>query len=333
MELEFWWMFIPALVLLSVAVAASVMLAVLGKKKKGGLPVANTDRLRGNPAYARSLRRRVISLTVLGVILLLSLSSAVLTSSRPVTRTIENPVKYTRDIVMCLDVSGSMIETDISVIQTFKELIKNFKGERVSMVVFNSISSQVFPLTDDYEYVNTQLDYVLKGFFTDPADPGYDIVKYTVNDKGASLIGDGLTACSMSFEFDDPDRSRSIILATDNVPNGVSTVSLSDAVGLAKNKGVKVYSINPGSIEYETQQPLPAQEDELRAVSTDTGGIYFQLDDTGTVTEIVKAIGKDQTSEVKADPIITKNDDPNILIWIMIALTIPGVFVYRRLTA
>jgi len=332
MALEFWWMFIPALVIVAVSITASIMIGARRKKRLAGIPLANTSRLRKNPAFSKSLNRRRIALSVLAALLLLSLSSSVLAASRPVTRTIENPVKYTRDIVLCLDVSGSMIETDISIIEKFKELIKSFNGERVSMVVFNSISSQVFPLTDDYAYINTQLDYVFNGFFVNPNAPGYDIVKYTVNDTGASLIGDGLTACTMSFEFDDPERSRSVILATDNVPNGESTVALSDAVGLAKNRGVKIYAINPGSVDFDTQAPLPEREDELRAVAVDTGGIYFQLEYAGTVDEIVSAIAKDQTSEVKSEPIITKNDDPTILIWIMVILTIPAVFVYRRLS-
>jgi len=332
MDLEYGWIFIPGAALVVVATVILLMAGIIKSKRTVGVPLANTSRLTKSKGYRDSLRRRRVILVTVAAFLLVAMSSALLVASRPVSKTIETPVKYTRDIVLCLDVSGSMIETDIQIIQKFKDLIKSFNGERVSMVAFNSTASQVFPLTDDYAYVDKQLDYVFNGFFTNPPEPGYDYIKYTFNNQSASLIGDGLTACTMSFEFDDPDRSRSVILATDNVPNGESTVSLSDAVGLAKNNGVKVYSINPGSVDYETKEVLPEQESELQDVSENTDGQYFALQNENTISEIVNAISRDQTSEIKADPIVTKNDDPNLFLWIFLVISVPVVFVYRRLT-
>jgi hypothetical protein len=331
MDLEFSWLYLPAIAFVIVIVAASLMVGIV-RRKSVGVPLANTKRLRDNPAFSRKLRTRIIALGVLALLLLVTMSSAVLASSRPVTKTIDNPVKYNRDIVLCLDVSGSMVNTDTQLIQKFKDLLKGFKGERVSMVVFNSVSSQVFPLTDDYGYINNQLDYVFNGFYEHPNGPAYDLVKYTLDlKKGGSLIGDGLTACTTSFDNKDSKRSRSVILATDNVPNGDSIVSLSDAEGLAENRGIKVYAINPGSYDFETRKPLPKQEEELRNVAKDTGGQYYEFNDTHTVSGIVNAISKDQAAQEKAAPIVTKQDDPAILIWILVIFALPTLYLYRRL--
>ncbi len=42
----------------------------------------------------------------------------------------------------------------------------------------------------------------------------------TANLSGASLIGDGLASCALQFDAEDTERSRSIILATDNYVSG-----------------------------------------------------------------------------------------------------------------
>ena len=68
--------------------------------------------------------------------------------------------------MLCLDVSGSTLPYDREVIDTYRTLVDNFKGERIGLSIFNSTSRTVFPLTDDYELVSEQLDKtstILKG--------------------------------------------------------------------------------------------------------------------------------------------------------------------------
>lgn len=331
MELEYPWVFAVAAGLFVIVTLAAILIPV--KSGKGvGLKAAHTRRLRELPAFKKALSKRRIALVIATLAVLFALSSSAFVAARPTTKVIENPVKYNRDIVLCLDVSGSMIEVDIQIINKFYELLNEFNGERVSLVVFNSVANQVFPLTDDYAYVSKQLDYVLDGFYVDTAYRGFDIVKYTIADHGASLIGDGLTSCTMSFDTDDEQRSRSVILATDNVVNGKPIVALDEAVGLAKSKGIRVYGINPGSIDWETKEPLPDLEAEMRAASESTGGKYFALDQLDSVSGIVNDITNDAASAVRSDPIVVKNDDPAIYIWILLFLSIPAIVFFRRIS-
>ena len=114
-----------------------------------------------------------------------------------------------RDIVLCLDVSGSTLPYDREVIDTYLELVKHFKGERIGLSIFNSTSRTVFPLTDDYELVTKQLtsaSKALKGVESQDdidkmSDAEYqDIANWlegTQNRKDAtSLIGDGVVSCA-----------------------------------------------------------------------------------------------------------------------------------------
>lgn len=331
MELAFWWVFIPVVTLVLV-VAVVALLVGLRTKKGGSLAVAHTSRLRKLDGYVEAIRTRRIAAIAGIVIAVVVISVATLTASRPIVRSVEDSVQYNRDVVICLDVSGSMIETDVAIIEKFKVMLSDFDGERISLVVFNSVSAQVFPLTDDYEYINDQLDYVYWGFFIDPPEPGYDFIRYTAReDQGGSLIADGLSSCVLSFEFSDPDRSRSVILATDNVPNGESIVDIEQAFGFAANKGVTVYSINPGSVEFETGVLLPEQEEELKRMTETTGGLYFELDDPSGIPAIVDSISQDTTTAIRSNPVISTSDDPNFVIWLLVGFALPALFVMRRL--
>lgn len=114
-----------------------------------------------------------------------------------------------RDIVLCLDVSGSTLPYDREVIDTYRQLVQQFAGERIGMSIFNSTSRTVFPLTDDYELVSQQLasaSRVLRGVQSQDdidkmSDQDYqklsDWLDGTQNRKNeTSLIGDGVVSCA-----------------------------------------------------------------------------------------------------------------------------------------
>ena len=114
-----------------------------------------------------------------------------------------------RDIVLCLDVSGSALPYDRAVIETYLELVSHFRGERIALSIFNSTSRTVFPLTDDYDLVSSQLTKAadaLRGVESQDdidkmSDKDYqkiaDWLEGTQNRKNStSLIGDGLVSCA-----------------------------------------------------------------------------------------------------------------------------------------
>ena len=74
------------------------------------------------------------------------------------------PESRNRDIMLCLDVSGSMYEADSEILRVYAELSKGFKGERIGLVLFDSSPVVVFPLTDDYDFVTKQLESAAEAF-------------------------------------------------------------------------------------------------------------------------------------------------------------------------
>ena len=123
--------------------------------------------------------------------------------SRPMWRT---RICVNRDIVLCLDVSGSMTAADAAIVQRFLELVEQFHGERIALVVWDSSAAQVFPLNDDYDYVEEQLASIADETSSDVGDVG-DIFggdpdvnflrcgRARPSATGCRSIGDGLASC------------------------------------------------------------------------------------------------------------------------------------------
>ena len=155
MELIFWWM-IPAALLIAVG---TYWVARKRDRSHGSLrrPVAHSHRLTELPEYQAALRRHRRWLTVAAVAGGVLMAAAVVSAARPAERSTVSPEQRNRDIILCLDASGSMSSADAAVVEVFARLAQGFDGERLGLTVFDSSAVQVFPLTDDYDFVQEQL--------------------------------------------------------------------------------------------------------------------------------------------------------------------------------
>lgn len=119
--------------------------------------VAHTARVRQAARFRSRLARYSGAMAALSVALGSTLLAAAVIAARPSDRVDVNDKMATRDIVLCLDVSGSVIEFDSQVLNTFADLVQGFQGERVALLIFNSSTRTVFPLSDDYTMISEQL--------------------------------------------------------------------------------------------------------------------------------------------------------------------------------
>lgn len=327
MELAIWWLPLAVVVVL----AGVVALALLRKPRRArGRAIANSWRVTALPGYRKALTRSGVWLGVTAVVVVLVLATSTITAARWVYTRVETPEKFNRDIVLCLDVSGSMTEYDAKVIDRYLDMLPGFEGERMSLVLWNSSAASVFPLTDDYAFVEEQLIEV-----RDALESGYGSAIYTsgtLNRPGASLVGDGLASCVMQFEgakpsSDEPPvddgRSRSVILATDNVVNGAPTVSLEQAAEYAKQNFVTVYGLDAN--EYDD-----AFAAEYEGVMAKYEFPYFPLTSEDSVDEIVDTITSEQTSKIQGAPQLYVIDRPEFWLWgLLIGVPILLVCVRR----
>jgi hypothetical protein len=271
------------------------------------VPVAHTGRLTRLPGFVAAVSRMRAATVAATVLIGVLAATAALLAARPIVTTTEKPETFTRDVVLCLDVSGSMTDVDIDVLARFTSLSEGFEGERLALVIFNSSAAQVFPLTDDYDYIAEQLETVRSSL--DGTGNFSDAFGGTLTGEGASLIGDGLASCVLTFDRTDEQRSRSVVLATDNDINGTPIMTLDEAGSFAASRGVRVYGIDPSvSAPGESEDSA-----EFQRVVDSTDGEYFVLESAETVPTIVDSIEATEAALVDSEPKTIVSDQPTLL--------------------
>ncbi|MEH0108968.1 VWA domain-containing protein [Tersicoccus sp. MR15.9] len=326
MALIQWWMLFLVPVVLGVVVW---LLARHRRRRAAAVPVAHSERLTALPGWAAALRRYRITLAaglalVLGLIVVLGVAAA-----RPASTSALDPQKKNRDIILCMDVSGSMLSFNAEVVDVFERLARGFNGERIGMVIFNSSAVQVFPLTDDYDFVAEQLATAGKAFDFSSSD--IEFFAGTFTGSGSSLIGDGLATCVNSFDQKGQPRTRSIVLSTDNRLAGRPLYTITEAATLAKQAGIRVYGLNPAQFGLGTARDRASAQMQQAIESTD--GDYYAIDDADAVAQIIARVQSREATALVAAPRASTGDRPNgvlVAALIGVALLLPAAWRLRR---
>lgn len=331
-------------------IAAVLVLGVVGwfarkprSAKRSVTWVANASYLPTLPSFRSRMSRYKLLLGVVAVVLLGTTIAAGFLAARPVDRQVRSEALATRDIVLCLDVSGSMLEFDTQVVDRFLELLPSFNGERIALSIWNSTSRTVFPLTDDYTLVEEELRYAsevldfdvdsLSDWSFDPAQ--YDeLIDYLAGTTGmgeneSSLVGDGLATCALMFDEKETERSRSIILATDNQVLGNPVYTLPEAGDVVAERGISLFGIYAG----ETTSSSAAEEKEYRDVVESHDGLFFEASDADLVSQVVDQIAAQQAVELDADTDVVMTDRPErFFAWLVVAIGVYVAAVWRLRT-
>lgn len=316
------WPWLPGAALLALVLALLIGWT-LPRRRAGGPTVANTEELWHSPAVRPWVRRyrawRLGALAVVG----LTLWTAAQVAAQPAQVEERSRVLANRDIVLCLDVSGSMASFGSQVADTFLTLVDSFEGERIAMSIFNSTSATVFPLTDDYELVRERLEEGKRALGRPGSQAYWDFVAGVdgIPDQ-ASLIGDGLASCGLLFDQFDAERSRSIIFSTDNAVFGQPIYTLPQATDLVMARGVVVHGLFGFDPAYTGQ----FERLEMRSEVLRSGGLFFELDDPGLVDAIIEDVQSYQEVDMEAEPERIRVDANDALIrWL--ALGVLGVLL------
>ena len=210
------------------------------------------------------------------------------------------------DIVLALDVSGSMNAEDFSIggmrrnrLYVVKEVVRDFirkrPNDRVGIVIFGGRSYTLCPLTLDQNILLQFLDRAKVGMLED-----------------GTAIGDGI-ATSLNRLRKLKSKSKIIILLTDGAENA-GKVDAKTAAELARAVGVKVYTIGVGSkgpIPFPTKDvfgrtvyqlvQIDLDENLLRSVSERTGGVYYRATDTERLKDIYATIDRLEKTKIETN--------------------------------
>jgi hypothetical protein len=282
-----------------------VVLLVAGFVRRRRLPahptyVAHAARLRALPRYrALVLRRTVLAALATVFALVACLGGIVLAGRLQQTRTMDQD-EQTRDIMLCLDVSGSMTKVDAAVVEEFEKIVDGLDGARIGLTVWNSTSVTLFPLTDDYAFVREQLDRAAHALKAQDLDYIYGTLS---GKSGASLIGDGLASCVQRFDRIRETRGRAIVLASDNDVYGHGVYTLQQAGEYAEQHHVVVHGIAAPATK-------PEDSAAFEQIVQRTGGTYHQLGDLGSADSVVASINDLEAAKIDKPPLVQVVDQP-----------------------
>jgi Ca-activated chloride channel family protein len=239
---------------------------------------------------------------MLNVLRILALSSLIIAMARPRTVDVSSQTKTTRgiDIVMAIDVSGSMLARDFKPnrMEAIKKVASNFVDERpndrIGLVVYASEAYTKTPVTSDKAVILENIKSI----------------KYDNVLQDGTGIGMGL-ATAVNRLKDSKAKSKVIILMTDGV-NNAGFIEPETAADIAKQYGIKVYTIGIGTngmadSPYQMTpsgqilfQMMKVEIDEqlLKNIARKTEGKYFRATDNSKLAEIYDSINKLETSEV-----------------------------------
>ena len=331
MDLIFWWMLIAWLIaILGYWAGRYIWLKKYGiHESRQAIPVAHTDRLVKLPEYQKALKRYKLLLRVTMVALSLGLVASILISARPARVALITPAQKSRDIMLCLDVSGSVLKADNRLVGRFNALVKEFSGQRFGLTVFNSSSIAVLPLSDDYQFISEQLGNVQKALTEQKGQGFTDLTSGTLAafDKGTSLATDGVTSCINNLGQNLQKRSQSVILATDNESNGTPIITPEQTVALAQHRNVRIYAIDPGPTDASRQ----ADHTRLQNLAEQTGGSYHVLSDANAVAKIIDDVSRQEAKYAESTPVIAVADSPTIIAYFAIIATISSLILIWRL--
>lgn len=256
----------------------------------------------------------------------------VVTAARP--QWVGQPIRLrseSRDILMVMDISTSMLEPDFAlngrrtdrltaVKKTAQDFIDQRREDRIGLILFGTNAYLQSPLTYDKKSVSEILWAMEAGMAGQ-----------------STAIGDALGLALKSMQDQNKKDQKIIILLTDG-ENNDGQLSLPQAIRLARDEGVKIYTIGVGTdsgfaaslMGFQIGGGSGLDERSLKEIAQETQGRYFRARDTQSLEKIYAAIDDLEPTD-EDQQFVQETYDwfyvPLLLAWL---LTIGWIGLYRR---
>lgn len=237
------------------------------------------------------------------ILLIAAWSGALLAAARPTW--IGDPVTLPstgRDLLMAVDISGSMKQTDMelegetvdrltAVKAVVSEFVERRRGDRLGLILFGSQPYLQTPLTFDRQTMNTLLGEAQIGFAGD-----------------RTAIGDAIGLAVKRLRSR-PENHRVLILLTDGA-NSAGEVEPQEATDIAIHEGITIYTIGIGADVmlqrsfFGTRRIDPSRDlDEatLIDIADKTGGRYFRARNPDELEQIYQQLDRLEPVDQEAE--------------------------------
>lgn len=288
----------PLILVLIVVILPPLLYFSIRRKGTSQAPFPSLDTLKKlKPSFFQRYRSILIILRSLSIVLM------VIALARPQHGNEQTKVTTEGiDIVLAVDISGSMLAEDFEVggkrfnrLYVVKQVVKDFIGkrtnDRIGLVVFAGRAYTQCPMTLDYGMLLHLLEKVEIGMIEDGTAIG-------------SSIG-----TSVERLRNTKAKSKVIVLLTDG-RNNAGEIDPFTAAEIAKTLGIKIYTIGAGT---KGLAPFPAadifgnkvmrqvkidiDDEALTEIAKITEGKYYRATDTESLKEIYGQIDKLEKTE------------------------------------
>lgn len=232
------------------------------------------------------------------------------------------------DIAVVLDVSGSMESVDFKpnrlevALQNIEGFIEDRPCDRISLIIFAGTAYTKIPLTLDHNIVRQSLE---------------EISTESVNEDGTAIgmaVSVGLNRLKKS------DAESKIMLLVTDGDNNAGAINPNTASQLAKEMGVKIYTIGVGTdrtiipvrvfgqTKYQ-QYEGGLNEVLLKEMAESTDGQYYRVKDKKAMSRIFSNINKLEKTEFEQDNFKQYTELAFFLIKIALVLLFMGILLDR----
>ncbi len=267
--------------------------ALKGKKQTAAVGISTTRGLEKTRSWKNTFQNAPFILRLLALICI------IIALARPQVKFEERQTEGEGvDIILCIDVSGSMTAQDFipNRMEAAKKVAEDFvnsrPNDRIGIVIFSGESFTQCPLTTDHYVLISQISQIRNGLLED-----------------GTAIGSGL-ATSVDRLRNSKSKSKVVILLTDGINNG-GLIDPATAKEIAKTFKIKVYTIGVGTDGYAPtpvstpmgivmqNEKVAIDEKLLKNIADETGGKYFRATDNKSLQNIYAEIDHLEKSKVE----------------------------------
>jgi Ca-activated chloride channel family protein len=218
----------------------------------------------------------------------LGIVSLIFALANPITKTMQENKNPAHSVVLLMDTSKSMVQTQGGFFarsvhsdkfdkakKIAASYIKQRQGDNVGLIVFGDFAYVASPLSFDHVSTASLLEHIKQG---------------VAGDKTAMYDALFLSARLLRHS---KAKQKAVILLTDGF-NTSGNIPLQAALRAVKSENIKVFTIGIG-----TEGEFDAQA--LSYIAKQSGGKFFYALDADGLKQVYEKIDKLQKSEVKAD--------------------------------
>lgn len=287
------------------------------KRKKIGIKIPSIQNLKRH-----SIKNKIY---LVGKYLIFISSLLMIVSlSRPQLVSKEKKIKREGiDIIISLDLSLSMLQEDFKPnrLEKSKEILEKFisrrGNDRLGLVIFGGDAYTKIPLTFDNKIVRET------------------VKKITIEDitsNKSTAIGMGIGVSLNRFK-NSTSKSKVVILMTDG-ENNSGSISPEEATKLAKEMGIKIYTIGIGAREIVVStffgkrviENNELDENLLRSIAKETQGKYFRANDEKELNQIFEEIDKLEKTKIEAQEFFIEEELYIPILKLALILLTLGIF-------